>query len=873
MLVHMKVEIAIGLFFRLLRFVSLALVASTISLVAESPKPFRVDDMLRMEQIGNPSGGNAVVSSDGKSFAFTKSTPKTKIRNYLVSGPVSKVGGNGIGGATGAEVWVQLSSEEKPRQAVPAPDDESVWELMQWSPNGTMLALLRNGVDSSTLWIWDKRIAQVRRVSDLPVDWYKWMDDSHIAFLRTPVGLRGIYQRGIGVPDGIRILPKAWKDAQEGERTTASVLSGGVTSAHGPNSSENELEILDIGTGQIQRITRCGLEDWSVSPFGQTIGVLRRPGSQSNVVGTIELWDLKGNQVYPKSGKTASVFPPLVRWSPDGREIAFIGPRSGPSGEPKPTLYRVRTADGVEQAVPIDPLILSENGSEAGLEWTGNGELILLADEKSGQPPTAPRRDWWLIRTASKPIALTKAMPEVPTDLVRLVDGKTFVGVAAGFVWRIFISGAAPAELIGPESMRNASRLKIEWPKKEKYFLMDQWVVTAKDRRSILLSAESDGQLNYLEVDLQSGLISELARPHPKAWLAAYSDLTGDSFFGHVGPTGSFLWRQVKATHTTQTLLSANEWLKDVSSAEFREFEYRGGEGQLLKAIVLIPPGFQRGKRYPLAAWVYPREHGAYYRLFAENNWSIASRDPYNLQLLAAQGYIVVVPSMPLQQMRTHVNHMTDVKDNLMPAINKLVDEGMADENRLFVLGQSEGGYTTNVLVTITGRFKAAVSLAGPVDYAGSVSILDPRSKYAEDQAAGAISMTARIDLAQNIRNSVVLNVDRVATPILLLHGDFDTVPIEGAESFFLSLAQRNKRVDFVRYWGESHVLQSPANIRDCWSRIFAWFDEFGDIQRDAKGELVWDGDHVKSRNGAPALKSEDFLKLEHFFDPNFGRP
>ena len=82
----------------------------------------------------------------------------------------------------------------------------------------------------------------------------------------------------------------------------------------------------------------------------------------------------------------------------------------------------------------------------------------------------------------------------------------------------------------------------------------------------------------------------------------------------------------------------------------------------------------------------------------------------------------------------------------------------------------------------------------------------------------------------------------------------------------FTALKRQNKRAEFVRYWGEGHTLNSPANIRDLWARVFAWFDDFGDISRDPRGELIWDGDHVRSRKGAPALKPEDFLKFVSFF-------
>jgi len=47
------------------------------------------------------------------------------------------------------------------------------------------------------------------------------------------------------------------------------------------------------------------------------------------------------------------------------------------------------------------------------------------------------------------------------------------------------------------------------------------------------------------------------------------------------------------------------------------------------------------------------------------------------------------------------------------------------------------------------------------------------------------------------------------------------------------------------------------------WSRIFAWLDRYGDIARDPAGDMLFDGDHARSRGGAPPLEAADFLKRD----------
>jgi dipeptidyl aminopeptidase/acylaminoacyl peptidase len=168
-----------------------------------------------------------------------------------------------------------------------------------------------------------------------------------------------------------------------------------------------------------------------------------------------------------------------------------------------------------------------------------------------------------------------------------------------------------------------------------------------------------------------------------------------------------------------------------------------------------------------------------------------------------------------------------------------VVELGFADPQRLFLMGQSFGGFSTYGLVTQTQRFKAAVSLAGLSNLISLYGQFDARLRYTEYpqemlfQAALMESAQVRMggppwkDLGRYIRNSPVFFVDRVQTPLMIIQGDMDYVALQQGEEFFMSLYRQGKRAQFVRYWGEGHVLSSPANIKDMWRRVFAWFDEF----------------------------------------------
>jgi dipeptidyl aminopeptidase/acylaminoacyl peptidase len=80
-------------------------------------------------------------------------------------------------------------------------------------------------------------------------------------------------------------------------------------------------------------------------------------------------------------------------------------------------------------------------------------------------------------------------------------------------------------------------------------------------------------------------------------------------------------------------------------------------------------------------------------------------------------------------------------------------------------------------------------------------------------------------DLWRYLRNTPLAYLDRIRTPLLIVHGDMDGAPIQQGEEAFMGLYRLGRRAKFVRYWGEGHVISSTVNVRHLWSQIFDWLD------------------------------------------------
>jgi dipeptidyl aminopeptidase/acylaminoacyl peptidase len=228
--------------------------------------------------------------------------------------------------------------------------------------------------------------------------------------------------------------------------------------------------------------------------------------------------------------------------------------------------------------------------------------------------------------------------------------------------------------------------------------------------------------------------------------------------------------------------------------------------------------------RYPLIVWVY----GGVLLSNRFDEFGLASRGPFNMQLYATRGYAILLPDMPLGV----GTPMLDMAKAVLPGVNKVIDVGIADPARLGVMGHSFGGYSTLALIVMTNRFKAAMEASGIGDLVSNygqmgkdgatfgISILE--------QGQGSMGGTPWAVRDRYIANSPVFDFDRVETPLLIVHGsDDDVVAPFQADEVFADLRRLGKEVEYARYDGEDH---SPAYWRyanqvDLCNRIIEWFD------------------------------------------------
>lgn len=281
-----------------------------------------------------------------------------------------------------------------------------------------------------------------------------------------------------------------------------------------------------------------------------------------------------------------------------------------------------------------------------------------------------------------------------------------------------------------------------------------------------------------------------------------------------------------------------NEWVSGIEAGRAEAISYRSVNGEPLTGWVLYPPGYSGNRRLPVVMVVYP---GRVYGPAQPSAIDILSPNFEHPQLFAALGYAVVLPSMPQAGNPLQSDALAALTDGVLPLLDTLVARGIADSARIAVLGQSAGGWATLGLITQTDRFRSAIASASLSNLTSLYGTFYGQYRYGDSgdpQRAQLLRMLQfergwyRADAPpweQPDRyrlNSPISYVDRVRTPLMLVHGDIDFVPVQQAEEFFTALYRQDKRVTLVRYAGEQHTIAARGNVLDLWERLHRWLQE-----------------------------------------------
>jgi dipeptidyl aminopeptidase/acylaminoacyl peptidase len=580
------------------------------------------------------------------------------------------------------------------------------------------------------------------------------------------------------------------------------------------------------------------------SPDGRYLSFLASRGDEDDE-------DEKKSQVYllDRSGGEArplTDFPGGVSdyaWSPDGSRLAVIASdpdpdevekkekeKTGKSHTPKPIVidryqfkqdgdgYLRRLRDHLylfEVATAKAELLTPGDFDESLPSWSPDGSVISFSSKRMGDPDRHENTDLYLVeaRSGATPRQLTLFQGpdnDFGSPAAFSPDGKLIA----------YLRGSSPTYTA--YDMARLAVIPVEGgeerlvtPDLDRAVSEPSW---SSDGKSIYFLLEDDRSQRVARVPVAGGAVERLAEARGVVYGMSLGKGDRVAMVASTPHQPAEIMALEGKTH--RAISSHNRDLLDqVALGALEGIEFESRDGTMVHGIVVKPPDYQAGRRYPTIAYIHGGPVG-------QDGFEF----DFIWQILAAKGYVVVAPNYRGSSGRGLAFTKAIVADwgnlevqDVIAAVDHLVSQGIADPERLGIGGWSYGAMTTNYTIASDTRFKAAVSGAGESNMLAAYGTDHYIRQWENEVGLPWKDTQPYLKLSYPFYES-----ERIKTPTLFLCGEYDfNVPLINSEQMYQALKSQGVETQLVIYPAQYHGLTRPSYLRDRAERYVAWFDRF----------------------------------------------
>lgn len=350
--------------------------------------------------------------------------------------------------------------------------------------------------------------------------------------------------------------------------------------------------------------------------------------------------------------------------------------------------------------------------------------------------------------------------------------------------------------------------------------------VVWKDNNTVLFSSE-EGVDNTIREQTITGNDSKLILEPAKVVFTSFNYSNGKfSFSGntpeHPGELFTFdVSNKALTKHT-----NSNPWLSEINLAKQEKFVYNARDGLDIEALLLYPINFKEGNSYPLITYIHGGPESS-----EQNGWSTG----YSKwgQVAAAKDYFVFMPNYRASSGRGVEYTMMGFGDlvgkefdDVIDGIDRLIELGYVDKNKVGIGGGSYGGYFSAWAATKeTERFAASVMFVGVSNQISKRNTTD--IPYEDYYVHWGIWTHENEDLIWE--RSPVRYAHLSNTPTLILHGKDDprVHPSQSLEMYRALKTHGKAPVRMVWYPGQGHGNSKNTSRYDYLVRTMEWFDYY----------------------------------------------
>lgn len=359
-----------------------------------------------------------------------------------------------------------------------------------------------------------------------------------------------------------------------------------------------------------------------------------------------------------------------------------------------------------------------------------------------------------------------------------------------------------------------------------KYDTAEQRLIWDSASTNIYFNATVGGDCQLFRVNLNGAVSPALS---PTVSVVTSFDIVSDDqavlVMATPYSTGDLVTQDLHDVNNVGMLTDWNhELYNEVFLSTPENFQYESTDDKEIEGWILKPYGFEEGKTYPMILQIHGGPATAY-----------GNGLHHEMQLMASKGYVVLYTNPRGSHGYGHefVNAVIgdyggmDYVDIMAGLDYALENFNYIDQDQLFVTGGSYGGYMTNVIVTRTDRFKAAVTQRSICNWHSFYGTSDIGFFFTEWQHGHADLWDDAVKL---LEVSPLHHARNVKTPTLILHSEQDLrCPMEQAEQWYVALKRLGVETKLVRFPDENHELSrsgKPKHRLERLQHLIGWFDD-----------------------------------------------
>lgn len=302
----------------------------------------------------------------------------------------------------------------------------------------------------------------------------------------------------------------------------------------------------------------------------------------------------------------------------------------------------------------------------------------------------------------------------------------------------------------------------------------------------------------------------------------------------HVFPDLIFLKTPSNEQQATNNYQPTTNNEQRISNANPQQSEYRWGNiemvqwtslsGEKLSGLLVKPADFDPQKQYPMVVNFYEKLSDGLHQHRSPD----FHRSQINWAFYASRGYVVFAPDIPYR-----TGYPGESAYNaIVSGVTALIDKGFVDPKRVALQGHSWGGYQAAYIVTRTNLFvcaEAGAPVANMTSAYGGIRWESGLSRaFQYERSQSRIGGTLWEYPLRFLENSPLFTLDKVETPLLILHNDKDgAVPWYQGIELFSGLRRLGKPAWLLNYNDEPHWPVKLQNRIDFQTRMAQFFDYY----------------------------------------------